>query len=180
MIPLPVCFFFLPHLRQQWGPCLVQSVPIEAFMPWSISFLTQGRFKNNQGFCSPFTLTLCYSLALTPILSFTPTPLPPPCLFSFSFTHSFCCFALVLFLAAPRIPPPSSPPPSQHHFTLSFLLLHVRHHSLLSASPLILSLCSPALCQRMSSTSINLSSSPAANNIFMIHDCVCDYSNFPT
>lgn len=90
---------------------------------------------------APFSLlTLCYSLSLP--ISHSLVLLSPPLLLfstaisilSFSFTHSFSCFAPVLFLATPRIPP-SSPPPSLPHFTLSFLLLHVRHHSLLLCIP---------------------------------------------
>lgn len=91
---------------------------------------------------------------------------------SFSFTHSFSCFAPVLFLAAPRIPP--IPPPSLPHFTLLLSLAPCSSSlpPLCIPSHLVSFSCSPALCQRMSSTSINLSSC-LANNIFMMHNYAC-------
>ena len=174
-----------PHLHQQREPHLVQPAPIEAFLPRSVSFLTQGRFKNNRDsalslfffllltLCNTLFLSLSVSLSLSPALPFShsltcppppPTPSPPlPSLFYLFLLYSFSRFAPVLFLASPRIPPHPlvSPLPSLPHLTL-LLPLHVRHRSLLSASPLsslFFPSCSPALCQRMSSTSINLSSS---------------------
>lgn len=58
-VPTPACFYL--HLQPELN--LVWPAPIEAFLPRSVSFLTRGRFKNNQGFCSLFHFWLCATLS---------------------------------------------------------------------------------------------------------------------